>query len=198
MQSNGGRLPASAMRANAINALLSGPAAGVMGAVRQAARSGFTNLITLDIGGTSTDVCVVVDGKPQLTHVVLDRWAAGSRAAPRHQHGRRRWRLDHLGRRRRDAQGRAPVGRRRSGARLLRPRRHAADAHGCARHPTDRSPGSLSRRADAARYQRRRCRPAADCRALRPDHRGRSRQRRAPRQRQHRARHPAHLDGARL
>jgi N-methylhydantoinase A len=67
MQSNGGRLPASGMRANAINALLSGPAAGVMGAVRQAARSGFKNLITLDIGGTSTDVCVVVDGKPQLT-----------------------------------------------------------------------------------------------------------------------------------
>lgn len=67
MQSNGGRLPADAMKANAINALLSGPAAGVMGAVRQAARSGYRNLITLDIGGTSTDVCVVVGGEPQLT-----------------------------------------------------------------------------------------------------------------------------------
>jgi N-methylhydantoinase A len=67
MQSNGGRLPAEAMRANAINALLSGPAAGVVGAVRQAGRSGYRNLITLDIGGTSTDVCVVTDGSPQLT-----------------------------------------------------------------------------------------------------------------------------------
>ena len=67
MQSNGGRLPAAAMKANAVNALLSGPAAGVMGAARQAARSGFKNLITLDIGGTSTDVCVVTDGRPQLT-----------------------------------------------------------------------------------------------------------------------------------
>lgn len=67
MQSNGGRLPGNAMRENAITALLSGPAAGVMGAARQAARSGFMNLITLDIGGTSTDVCVVTDGKPQLT-----------------------------------------------------------------------------------------------------------------------------------
>jgi N-methylhydantoinase A len=67
MQSNGGRLPAEAMRANAINALLSGPAAGVMGAVRQTGRSGYKNLITLDIGGTSTDVCVVTDGAPQLT-----------------------------------------------------------------------------------------------------------------------------------
>jgi N-methylhydantoinase A len=67
MQSNGGRLPAEAMRANAINALLSGPAAGVVGAVRQAGRSGYRNLVTLDIGGTSTDVCVVTDGTPQLT-----------------------------------------------------------------------------------------------------------------------------------
>ena len=67
MQSNGGRLPAEAMRANAINALLSGPAAGVVGAVRQARRSGYRHLITLDIGGTSTDVCVVTDGTPQLT-----------------------------------------------------------------------------------------------------------------------------------
>jgi N-methylhydantoinase A len=67
MQSNGGRLPADAMHASAVNALLSGPAAGVMGATRQAGRSGYKNLITLDIGGTSTDVCVVTDGKPQLT-----------------------------------------------------------------------------------------------------------------------------------
>jgi N-methylhydantoinase A len=55
------------MHASAVNALLSGPAAGVMGATRQAARSGYKNLITLDIGGTSTDVCVVTGGKPQLT-----------------------------------------------------------------------------------------------------------------------------------
>ncbi|MBS0242978.1 MAG: hydantoinase/oxoprolinase family protein, partial [Proteobacteria bacterium] len=67
MQSNGGRLPASAMKANAVNVLLSGPAAGVTGAARQAGRSGYKNLITLDIGGTSTDVCVVTDGQPQLT-----------------------------------------------------------------------------------------------------------------------------------
>jgi len=66
MQSNGGRLPAQAMHANAINALLSGPAAGVVGAVRQAGRSSYKNLVTLDIGGTSTDVCMVTDGVPQL------------------------------------------------------------------------------------------------------------------------------------
>ena len=68
MQSNGGRLPAEGMRKNAITALLSGPAAGVMGASRQAGRSGFDHLVTFDMGGTSTDVCLVADGQPQLTN----------------------------------------------------------------------------------------------------------------------------------
>src|SRR5881394_1852907 len=66
MQSNGGRLPAGAMRTSAITALYSGPAAGVVGATRQAARSGFDDLITFDMGGTSTDVCLVQDGRPSL------------------------------------------------------------------------------------------------------------------------------------
>jgi N-methylhydantoinase A len=67
MQSNGGRLPASGMRRRAISALLSGPAAGVTGATRQAGRSGFTDLVTLDMGGTSTDVCLVTSGRAELT-----------------------------------------------------------------------------------------------------------------------------------
>ena len=67
MQSNGGRLPASGMADNAITALFSGPAAGVMGAIRQAERSGYRDLITFDMGGTSTDVCLVRDGIPVLT-----------------------------------------------------------------------------------------------------------------------------------
>ena len=67
MQSNGGRLPASGMAGNAITALFSGPAAGVTGAVRQAERSGYRDLITFDMGGTSTDVCLVRAGVPTLT-----------------------------------------------------------------------------------------------------------------------------------
>ncbi len=66
MQSNGGRLPAAAMRSNAITALFSGPAAGVVGAIRQAARSGRGNLITFDMGGTSTDVSLVTSGEPSI------------------------------------------------------------------------------------------------------------------------------------
>ena len=68
MQSNGGRLPASAMRRSAVTALYSGPAAGVVGATRQAARAGMKNLITFDMGGTSTDVCLVEDGRPTLAN----------------------------------------------------------------------------------------------------------------------------------
>ena len=67
MQSNGGRIPASAMRRNAIAALFSGPAAGVVGAIRQVGRSGEGNLITFDMGGTSADVCLVTDGRPGIS-----------------------------------------------------------------------------------------------------------------------------------
>ncbi|WP_245243298.1 hydantoinase/oxoprolinase family protein [Pararhodobacter sp. SW119] len=67
MQSNGGRLPAAAMGKNAISALYSGPAAGVIGATTMAKSRGISDIITLDMGGTSTDVSLVVAGKPDLT-----------------------------------------------------------------------------------------------------------------------------------
>ena len=67
MQSNGGRLPSTGMRRNPVTALFSEPAAGVMSAVRQSVQSGFTSLITFDMGGTSTDVCLIQDGEPELT-----------------------------------------------------------------------------------------------------------------------------------
>jgi len=66
MQSNGGRMPAEAMARNAIAALFSGPAAGVVGALRQVEASGVRDLITLDMGGTSTDVSLISDGVPDL------------------------------------------------------------------------------------------------------------------------------------
>jgi N-methylhydantoinase A len=66
MQSNGGRLPAEGVARNAITALFSGPAAGVTGALAQAGRSGFADVITFDMGGTSTDVCLVSNGTPTL------------------------------------------------------------------------------------------------------------------------------------
>jgi len=67
MQSNGGRLPAAASAGNAVGALFSGPAAGVKGALRQAALAGYRDIVTLDMGGTSTDVCLVNDAQADLT-----------------------------------------------------------------------------------------------------------------------------------
>ena len=66
MQSNGGRMPARAMAKNAISALFSGPAAGVVGAMGLATRAGYQDIITLDMGGTSTDVSLISNGAPDL------------------------------------------------------------------------------------------------------------------------------------
>ena len=55
MQSNGGLTDASLFQGK--DAILSGPAGGVVGMVRTAAAAGFDKLIGFDMGGTSTDVC---------------------------------------------------------------------------------------------------------------------------------------------
>ena len=67
VQSNGGVLPASQIAEQAVRVVLSGPAAGVMGAIRTASASGLDDLITFDMGGTSTDVCLVAAGSPSVT-----------------------------------------------------------------------------------------------------------------------------------
>jgi N-methylhydantoinase A len=65
-RSNGGILSASAAGEEAVQTLLSGPAAGVLGASSWGRRCGLPRLITFDMGGTSTDVALV-DGRPGLT-----------------------------------------------------------------------------------------------------------------------------------
>jgi N-methylhydantoinase A len=67
MKSNGGVLSATEVVHQPISTVLSGPAAGALGAAVVAAAAGFDKVVTLDGGGTSTDVTVVVDGKPALT-----------------------------------------------------------------------------------------------------------------------------------
>ena len=59
MQSNGGSISAARAATEAVQTILSGPAAGVIGAQALAALSGHTRLITFDMGGTSTDVSLV-------------------------------------------------------------------------------------------------------------------------------------------
>lgn len=66
MQSHGGTIPADRAGEHAVELLLSGPAGGLVGAKYQAEASGFTQLMTLDMGGTSTDVALI-DGEIRLT-----------------------------------------------------------------------------------------------------------------------------------
>jgi N-methylhydantoinase A len=64
MQSNGGVVPAATAARFPVRLASSGPAAGVMGAAQLALRAGRGNIITFDMGGTSTDVSLVVAGEP--------------------------------------------------------------------------------------------------------------------------------------
>ena len=73
MQSNGGLAEAQSFRGK--DAILSGPAGGVVGAVRTAQQAGFDKIIGFDMGGTSTDVCHF-DGELER---VFDSVVAGAR-----------------------------------------------------------------------------------------------------------------------
>lgn len=67
MKSNGGVLSADEVVHQPITTVLSGPAAGALGAALIAQRAGYDRVLTLDGGGTSTDVAVVLSGEPTLT-----------------------------------------------------------------------------------------------------------------------------------
>jgi N-methylhydantoinase A len=66
MASHGGIMSSESTIAHPIRTVLSGPASGVNGAIFLGALAGFRNLITYDMGGTSTDVCLIEDLKPLL------------------------------------------------------------------------------------------------------------------------------------
>ena len=65
-QSNGGVMSFATARDHAVRTVLSGPATGVVGAMKVGALSGFPNIITFDMGGTSTDVALIENGRPKL------------------------------------------------------------------------------------------------------------------------------------
>jgi len=58
MQSSGGSISAGVAAAEPVRTILSGPAGGIVGASRAAQAAGFQNIITFDMGGTSTDVAL--------------------------------------------------------------------------------------------------------------------------------------------
>jgi N-methylhydantoinase A len=66
LRSDGGLASASSAAEYPVNLLMSGPAGGVTGAVWVALQAGFPNLLTVDVGGTSTDVALIQGGEPRL------------------------------------------------------------------------------------------------------------------------------------
>ncbi|HSE22775.1 MAG TPA: hydantoinase/oxoprolinase family protein [Pyrinomonadaceae bacterium] len=68
MQSSGGSISAEVAAQEPVRTILSGPAGGIIGALRVARSSGFRDLITFDMGGTSTDVALCVDGGIRTTN----------------------------------------------------------------------------------------------------------------------------------
>ena len=125
MQSNGGITTARSARREPIQTLLSGPVGGTMGGAALARSTGRRDLLCIDMGGTSFDLSLVVDGEPTLSTeteleglpvlmplVDIHTIGAGGGRSP----GSRPAAC---------ASGRRAPGRPRAG--LLRPRRHPAD-----------------------------------------------------------------------
>ncbi|MEJ8573139.1 hydantoinase/oxoprolinase family protein [Microbaculum marinum] len=67
MQSNGGVVTHATAGGRPVTMLLSGPAAGVLGAMHVAELAGHEDILTLDVGGTSTDVALIEKLAPQMT-----------------------------------------------------------------------------------------------------------------------------------
>ncbi len=79
MQSNGGIVSSAKAAEKPVTMLVSGPAGGVLGATHMARLADYRNVLTLDVGGTSTDVSLVQNLTPQLTsHAVIESYPVKS------------------------------------------------------------------------------------------------------------------------
>jgi len=67
MEASGGLMTVASAREKPVHTVLSGPAGGVVASAHVALLSGFADIITMDMGGTSTDISLVLDGRPQVT-----------------------------------------------------------------------------------------------------------------------------------
>ena len=75
MNGNGGMVSARNVDREAAKTVMSGPASGVMAAAYTAKRRGFDNLITYDMGGTSTDVALVLKAAPAVSNELALEYA---------------------------------------------------------------------------------------------------------------------------
>ncbi|WP_379067413.1 hydantoinase/oxoprolinase family protein [Mesorhizobium sp. UC22_110] len=67
MQSNGGVVKHSTAGEKPVTMLLSGPAAGILGSIHMARLAGYKDILTIDVGGTSTDVAIIENYTPMYT-----------------------------------------------------------------------------------------------------------------------------------
>jgi N-methylhydantoinase A len=67
MQGNGGTASSKIVTRNAVQTVMSGPASGVIAAAYTASAAGFANVVTYDMGGTSTDVALIQHGVPLIS-----------------------------------------------------------------------------------------------------------------------------------
>jgi N-methylhydantoinase A len=67
MKSDGGVTSAATCVRQPVQTVLSGPAAGVVGAVSVGRSAGYDDIISIDVGGTSADICLVREGRPEVT-----------------------------------------------------------------------------------------------------------------------------------
>ena len=75
MNGNGGMISARFVAQEAAKTVMSGPASGVMAAAYTARRAGFANVVTYDMGGTSTDVALVRNAQPAVSHEIEIEYA---------------------------------------------------------------------------------------------------------------------------
>ncbi|MGO4908247.1 hydantoinase/oxoprolinase family protein [Pseudorhodobacter sp. W20_MBD10_FR17] len=75
MNGNGGMVPAAQVSAEAVKTVMSGPASGVMAAVATGRRAGIPNLITYDMGGTSTDVALIKAARAPVSNEIEVEYA---------------------------------------------------------------------------------------------------------------------------
>ena len=75
MNGNGGTTSSSLVVGEAAKTVMSGPASGVIAAARTAARAGYTDLVTYDMGGTSSDVALIRGSRPLISNEIEVEYA---------------------------------------------------------------------------------------------------------------------------
>lgn len=75
MNGNGGMVSAQLVSKEAVKTVMSGPASGVMAAVATGRQAGIANLLTYDMGGTSTDVAMIRDGRAPVSNEIEVEYA---------------------------------------------------------------------------------------------------------------------------